>query len=84
MAYTKKDLLSALEKVGSIQFTEAEAEAMADLFAEDEVSGFAKGQRTRGWQLEIEGVTQGFTVEIDGISAGQYRLGFTLNEELLA
>ena len=82
MAYTKEDLLSALEKVGSIEFTESEAEAMADLFAQDEVAGFAQRPRARGWQLEIEGVPQGFMVEISGVEAG-FKLGFTLNEELL-
>ena len=76
MAYTKHDLLSALEKLGSIEFTEAEAEAMADLFAEDEVQGFMPARRDSGAINDHIGAYN-FKVEIEGVTQGAFKDGST-------
>ncbi|MCP4961661.1 MAG: hypothetical protein GY925_20640 [Actinomycetia bacterium] len=49
MSFTKADLESAIEKLGSLEFTDAEIEAIASVLKQgDEVDGFSLGGVSRG------------------------------------
>ena len=52
MSYTDDDLESAIDKLGSIDLTEAEIEALTSILAagDDEVSGYRLGGG-KGWDL---------------------------------
>ncbi len=60
MSYTREDLESALKKVTAIEFTEAEAEAMACALAssDDEVTGFASfaKEQNEGYLVHVSKV----------------------------
>lgn len=53
MSYTQKDLESAIDKLGSIDLTDAEIDALTSILAadDDEVSGFDLGaaRDSKGW-----------------------------------
>ena len=79
MSHTEADLASATAKLATLEFTAAEAEAIAAVLAAepDEVSGFAQNKdKGNGFLLEVSGLmrtstnwswgdSQGFTATDD-------------------
>ena len=51
MSYTQDDVASAIDKLGSIDLTDAEIEALTGILAaaEDEVSGYGLEPASKGW-----------------------------------
>lgn len=51
MSYTQDDLASAIDKLGGIDLTDAEIEALTSILAstDDEVSGFGFDRSEKGW-----------------------------------
>lgn len=94
MTTNDSPLRAALDKVAALEFTEAEAEALKALLergveSDDEVAGFGMSPLRDGrpFAVEISGLKMGDpTVGNAKLGPGQnetFRLGFTLNEELL-
>ncbi len=82
MSHTEADLASATAKLASLEFTAAEAEAIAAVLAEepDEVSGFSYDNKNEG---------NGFLLEVSGLmrtstnwSWGMTQSGFTATDDL--
>ncbi len=91
MSYTTEDLDSAIDKLGSIELTDAEIEALTAVLAstDDEVSGFASRRDPiqKGWIMIESFKASGWKVEegeswnIEQGSAAKVRQGSNGNIE---
>jgi hypothetical protein len=65
MSFTNDDLHSAIDKLGSIDLTDAEIEALTSILAagDDEVSGYRLGSGGKGWDLMGSFKASGWKVE---------------------
>jgi hypothetical protein len=70
MSYTQDDLASAIDKLGGIDLTDAEIEALTSILAstDDEVSGFGFDRSEKGWIIIQSFKASGWKVE-EGESA---------------
>lgn len=80
MSFTNADLQSALDKMNSIEFTEAEAAALSDYVTNDDVGGFnqLKPLGGMGFLLEVSGLKLGDP------TGGNAKLGPGQNETFTA
>lgn len=65
MSYTNDDLNSAIDKLGSIDLTDAEIEALTSILAagDDEVSGYGFDRSDKGWIIIQSFKASGWKVE---------------------
>lgn len=66
MSFTNDDLTTALDKLGSLEFTAPEIEALTAALADgidDEVSGFSFDRGSKGWIIIESFRTSGWKVE---------------------
>lgn len=64
MSYTNDDLESAIDKLGSIDLTDAEIEALTSILAgDDEVTGYGFDRSDKGWIIIQSFKASGWKVE---------------------